>query len=165
MKKLSKILSLFAEAIAYGFLSSVFVLIVVLIENFLTRTQCVPDFPCFGYNYERGIPIGTVFISAVLLSVFWNLLFGKIIKSTFIRWFLILITSSITSILLQTAYFISDSHLTINQIISEYLPDNASELFGVKLMIKVFLILTPFTILFANRRSLFEKLKNRNALK
>ena len=55
--------------------------------------------------------------------------------------------------------------MTINQIISEHFPDNASDLFGIKLMIKIFLILTPFTILFANRRSLVEKLKNLYALK
>ncbi len=163
MKKLSKILPLLAEAIAYGFLSSIFVLIVLLIEDFLTGIQCVPGFACD--TSRRGIPIGAVFICAVLAVVFWNLLFRKIIKSALARWFLILITSSITSILLQTLYLISISHMTINQIISEHLPDNASDLFGIKLMIKTFLILTPFTILFANRRSLFEKLKNRNSLK
>lgn len=164
MQKFRNILFLLLEAVAYGFLGSIFVLIVLSVEDFLTRVPCNPNFSC--HTAERGVPPGGVLIGAVLSVILLNLIFGKIIKSNFTKWFLILITTSITAILLQTIYLISVSDMTIEQIISVYFgEERVGELFGVELMIKVFIILTPFTILFANRRFIIEKIKNRNTLK
>ena len=163
MLRTNKIFTSFLEAIAYGFFGSVFVLIVVLIEDFLLF-PCNPKFSCDTGG--RGIPPGGVLIGATLSFIFWNLLFGKIIKLNFVKWFLILITSSITAMLFQTAYLISISDMTIEQTISIYFDEGRlGELFGMDLMIKLFIILAPFTILFANFHSIINRIKNRNALK
>ena len=164
MLRTKKIFTSFLEAISYGFFSSIFVFIILVIEDFLLTVPCDPNFSCDTGG--RGIPPGGVLIGAAFSVIFWNLLFGKIIQSNFVKWFLILITSSITAILFQTAYLISITHLTNEQIISIYFgEERLGELFGVDLMIKLFIILTPFTILFANFHSIIEKIKNRNALK
>lgn len=163
MQKLKEILLSLLEAIAYGFFGSVFVLIVLLIEDFLTRAPLMPGFP-LGYG-ERGIPPGGVLIGGTISVIFWNLLLGRIIKIASIRWFLILITTSITALLMQMAFLIYESDWTIAEVISRYLPEGVSELLGVPLMIKLFIILTPFTFLFANRHSLIKKMQKRNASK
>lgn len=164
MRKISEKLFSLLEAVAYGFLGSIFVLIILLIEESLTRISCPPNFSC---NYAgRGIALGGVLLGATLSVIFWNLVFGKIIKSAFMRWFLILISSSITAISLQTAYLISISHMTIEQITSIYFSEGrVSELLGIELITKLLIILTPFTLLFASRHFLLAKLKNRNSLK
>lgn len=159
-----KLSSSFLEAIAYGFFSSVFVLVVSLIEDFLLTVQCIPNFPCDTGG--RGTPPGGVLIGATLSVIFLNLLFGKVIKSNFTKWFLILITSSITAILLQTVHLISTSHLTSEQVVSTYFGEGRlNELLGVDLMFKLFIVLTPFTILFANFHSIVKNFKNQDPLK
>lgn len=163
MQKIKGVAFLILEAVVYGFFISICVLIVLSIEDFLMKIPCTPDFSC-GYG-ERGIPVGGVFIGAILSAIFWNLLFGKIIKSVSVRWFLILITSSITAISLQTIYFILVSDMTVEQVIAAYLPERVSELLGLKLMFKLFIILTPFTVLFTNRHLLIERVKSRSSLK
>lgn len=164
MRKLKELSILFLEAITYGFLSGVFVLCVLLIEDFYTRISTIPGWS-LGYT-ARDIPLGGVLIGATISVIFWNFFFGKIIKSASIRWVLILVTSSITALLIQTAVLIYLSDNTIDKIIAPYLPDEVLELLGVSLMIKLFMILTPFTILFAIiRHLLIEKILKRNALK
>lgn len=164
MQKIREVLFSLLEAIAYGFFGSVFVLIVLLVEDFLMRVPYNLNMSCDTGG--RSIPAGGVLIGATLSVVFLNVIFGKIIKSNFVKWVLILITTSITAILLQTAYLVSISDMTIEQIISVYFGEGrVSELLGVELMIKVFIILAPFTISFANRHLIIEKIKNRNMLK
>ena len=162
MKKQKNLSSLLLEAASYGFFAGLFVLATVLIEDYLTSVSPPNDFS-IGYG-ERTIPAIPVFIGATLSVVFWNLLFGKIIKSTFVKWLSILVTSSVSALLIQTAYLIYLSDSTINQIIDAYLPGGVSELLGIRLMIKLFIILAPFTILFVNRHLLFGKIKTRTTL-
>ena len=159
MKKISEISPLFLESAFYGFSGTIFVLIALLIEEILTRIACGP-FAC--HYHPRNIPIGIVFICTILLFIFWNLW----IKSVLVRWFLILVTSSITAISIQTIYLVSISPFTIEQMIPEHSPNYLIlEFFGVDLMVKLFLVLTPFTVLFANRHTIIKKIKNRNKLK
>lgn len=162
MQKLKELLISFLEAVSYGFFGGIFVLCVLLIEDFLTKFPPTIGFP-LGYGERSIAPVG-VLIGATLSVIFWNLLFGKIIKSASIKWLLILITSSILALLTQTAFLIYQSETTLDQIIAAYLPERVSELLGVPLMIKLFIILAPFTILFANRHLLIEKIQKRNTL-
>jgi uncharacterized membrane protein YhdT len=162
MPKLKELSISFLEAVSYGFLGGIFVLCVLFIED-LTRVPPVPGFS-LG-NGERGIPPGGVLIGGTISVIFWNLLFGRIINSASVRWGLILITSSILALLTQMTFLIYQSETTLDQIIAAYLPENVSELLGIPLMIKLFIILTPFTILFANRHLLIEKIQKRSALK
>ena len=152
MRRLKELSISFLEAVSYGFLSAVFVLCVLLIEDFYTRISIMPGFS-LGYG-ERGIPPGGVLIGATISVVFWNLLFGRIIKSALIRWSLILVTSSISALCIQLVALIYLGYNTIDQIIAVYESDGVLELLGVSLMIKLFMILTPFTILFASCHSL-----------
>ena len=156
--KRNSLIHLLLESAFYGLFGSLFVLAVILIED--TQKFCSPNFSCG--SVERGIPLGPVFIATVVSTIFWNRFFGNIIKSVFTRWTLIVVTSSITAIFLQTAYIVSVTPMTIEQIISFH---PMSEILGVKLMHKLFIILAPFTILFAYKQLIFEKFKNRNSLK
>ncbi len=152
------------EGILYGSFGAIFVLIVLLIEDFLTKAPPIPGMS-LGMG-ERGIPPGGVFLAGILSVVLWNFLFAKIIKTFSIRWFLILATTSITALLMQTAFLIhSQSDWTMSRVISTYLPDGISDLIGMSLMIELFIIIAPFTVLFANRQLIIEKIKIRNALK
>lgn len=164
MQKIRKLLFSLLKAIAYGFFGGVFVLTVLLVEDFLMRVPCNPKFSCDTGG--RGVAPGGVLIGAMLSIILWDLVFGKIIKSNFAKWFLILITTSITAILLETVYLISISDMTIEQIISVSVGGGRmSGLLGIDLMIKLFIILTPFTLLFANYHLIIEKIKNLNTLK
>lgn len=162
MRKDKKTAHTILEAIGYSFFGTVFVLIVDITKFILTSPECVPNFSCDTY-VGRGIPLGGVFIGAVFSVIFIDFLFGRIIKSEFTKWFLILAITSITAILLQTTYIVSKTDLTFEQIISTH-SGKMGKLLGYDLMIELFLILTPFTILFANRRTIIEKIKNKTAL-
>lgn len=159
-----KISTSLLSAIAYGSFTAVFVLIVTLIADAWQLTGCASEFPCI--SAYRGIPPGGVLIGATLSALVWNLFYGKIIRSKFLHWFLILISSSITAISIQTVYLVSITHLTNDQILSIYFGEGRiSELFGVDLMFKLLVLLLPVTILFANFSIIFERIKNRNAFK
>jgi hypothetical protein len=152
------------EAIGYSFFGTVFVLIFDLAKFILTSPQCVPNFSCDTY-VGRGIPLGGVLIGAVFSVIFVNFLFGRIIKSEFTKWSFILTTTSITAILLQTAYLISNTDLAFEQIaLIHFSKERLAKTLGLNLMVELFLILTPFTILFANRWIIIEKIKNKTAL-
>ena len=163
MRANEKILLSIKESVVYGVLSSGFVLIVLLIEELFTKVSCEPGFSCGGA--ERGIPIGCVFIGTTLSVFVLKSIFGHIRKSGFVKWLSILIISSFTSILFQMIFLIYFGSMTVAQIISNYVPDGINELFAVRLMIKLFLILLPFTILYANRFLIIEIITNRNSLK
>ena len=81
MQKFKQLSALILEAVSYGFFSGIFVLAVLLIKD-LTKPPPMPGLS-LGYG-ERGIPPGGVFLGCILSVVFWNLLFGKIIKSNFL---------------------------------------------------------------------------------
>lgn len=156
------VLNIILEALGYGFFGAVFVIFCDFVNFALTQPNCPPNFYCDTY-VKRGIPFGLVFIGAVISVLLVNFLFGKIIKAEFKRWFLILVMTSITAILMQTVYIISDSDLAFEQIMSLYFSMELIEkIFGLSLILKLFLILTPFTILFASRWILIEKLKANN---
>ena len=150
------------EAVGYGFFGTVFVLIVELTKSILTP-ECPSDLLSCS-SMRREIALGGVLTGAVFSVIFVDFLLGKILKSEFTRWFLILLNTSITAILLQTAIIISANNLTFQQITSRYF-GRMGELLGYDLMIELFLILTPFTILFANRQTIIEKIKNKSSLK
>lgn len=163
MRKVGKKINVVIEAAAYAFFGTVFVLIFEMAKSLL-KAPCDPDFSCGGY-VERGIPIGVVLFGAVISVVFVYSLFGTIIKSGFAKWSLILTTTSITTILLQTAYIISNTDMAFEQIASiHFSRERLAKTLGLDLMVELFLILTPFTILFANRRKIIEKIKSENAL-
>ena len=158
-----KIVNSILEAIAYGFFGTIFVLIFDVSKFYLKQVACDPDFSCD--SYERGIPLVGVLIGAVFSVVFVSFLFSKIIKSQFTRWFLILITTSITAILLQTAYLIAKTNLTFEQIaLIHFSKERVAKTLGLDLMVELFLILAPFTILFINRRAIIEKIKSKDVL-
>lgn len=161
-EKGKKALHIILEAIGYGFFGTVFVIFCDFVNFALTQPNCPPNFSCDAYA-KRGIPFGLVFIGAVISIILVNFLFGKIIKSEFKKWFLILVMTSITAILMQTAYIISYSNLAVKQIMSlNFSKELIEKIFGLSLILKLFLILMPFTILFANRRTLIEKIKANN---
>ncbi|HEX8286525.1 MAG TPA: hypothetical protein VF556_00930 [Pyrinomonadaceae bacterium] len=163
MRKFKELSILLLESVSYGFLGTLFVSCVLLIEDFYTRISIMPG---FSLDYgERGIPPGGVLIGATISVVFWNLLFGRIIKSALIRWSLILVTSSISALLIQVTALIYLDDNAIDQLIAVYAFGGVLELLGVSLMIKLFIILTPFTILFASCHWLIRKIQKRNALK
>lgn len=161
-EKGKKVLHIILEAIGYGFFGTIFVIFCNFVNYTLTQPNCPPSFSCDTY-VERGIPPGGVLIGAVISVLLVNFLFGKIIKSEFKKWFLILVMTSITAILMQTAYIISDSNLAVKQIMSlNFSKELIEKIFGLSLILKLFLIFMPFTILFANRRTLIEKIKANN---
>lgn len=161
-QKDNKTVSVILEAIGYGFFGTVFVIFCDFVNFALTQPNCPPGFSCDTY-VKRGISPGGILIGALFSFLFVNFLFGRIIKSEFKKWSLILVMTSITAILMQTVYIISRSDLAFEQIISMYSGKKLmEEVFGVSLMLKLFLFLLPFTILFANRRTLIEKIKANN---
>lgn len=153
------VLNIILEALGYGFFGAVFV---IFCDFALTQSNCPPNFSCDTF-VKRSIPLGGVFIGAVISVLLVNFLFGKIIKSEFKKWFLILAMTSITAILMQTVYIISKSDFAFEEILSMYSGKVIlEEIFGVSFMLKLFLFLLPFTILFADRRTLIEKIKANN---
>lgn len=163
MQNHRKVANIILEAVAYGFFGAVCVLIFNLTIDSL-KTPCSPNFSCD--SYMRGIPVGGVLIGGVFSSVFVGFLLGQIIKSEFTKWFLILTLSSITAILMQTVYFICKTDLMFEQIVSiHFSNERIIRSLGLDLMIELFTILLPFTLIFANRRFILEKIKNPNPLK
>ena len=69
------------------------------------------------------------------------------------------------ALLIQIVILFDLSYMTIDWIIATYELGGILELLGVSLMIKLFIILTPFTILFASCHWLIRKIQKRNALK
>lgn len=156
MGKNNSITHLIWEAFAYGFWGTLFVLFFDIIKFSLTQTSCVPGFSCDSF-VGRGIPIGGVFIGGVFSAIFVAVFFGKVIKSEFKKWFLILTITAITAISIQTVYIISNNEMYFNT-------SKISKILGFELMLELFVFLAPFTILFANRRSIIEEIQKGRSL-
>lgn len=163
LRKNRKAVNVNFESIAYGFFSAIFVLIFDL-AKFSLKTPCPPDFSCD--NIERGFPPGGVLIGAVFSAIFVNFFLCRIAKSDFTKWLLILALTSITAILMQTVYFICKTDLAFEELLSTHFSNEiVMRSLGLNLMLELFIILIPLTLLFANRHFIIEKIKNSNSLK
>lgn len=161
-QKYNKTVSIILEAISYGFFGTVFVIFCDFVNFALTQPNCPFGFSCDTY-IKRGIPLGLVFFGNLLSVLFIKFLFDSVIKSGFVKWSWILVITSITTILMQTVFIISRSDFAFGEIMSMHSGiELMEEVFGLSLMLKLFLFLAPFTILFANRRTLSEKIKANN---
>lgn len=161
MQKTRKFSNLVLKGTAYGILGTFIVSVAFELQDYLTN----PNISGLAVDYIReGIGALWIFLGLSISAIFGNLIFGKTIKSFLLKWFFILITSSIMTIFMQMAFLIYHSDMTTGQIISAYLPENIWRLLGLDLLIKLFIILTPFTFLFATLELIIEEVQNRNSL-
>lgn len=145
--------NLVLEGFCYGILGTVFTVMVTGMVSVFTNPNYSKSPDSTEINFPAPSPESLTIGLAWLLwglsisVIFWSVVFRKDVNRSFLKWFLILISASISPILMQVAVLI-------------YLNNNSWKLLGVWSMINLFLILAPFTFLFANRHSIIEKIKN-----
>ncbi len=164
MLKTKILLGSILEGIAYGLSGGIFVFAVLGIEDFLAKI----DLPSTRFSIgspEQSIGLGCLFLGLSISAAFGNLLFRKSNKCSLAKLLFILTISSITTVLIQMGILLYFSGQTFDEIISNNLPRLVWELLGFRWMIKLFVILAPFTILFTNRRLIIDSFRNRNFLR
>jgi len=157
MAKEIKLFGLVLEGICYGILGTAFVIpIFIFLEavsqnNFTSHNST--DISFGDDSLKITIGLAWLLLGLSISAIFWSIVFRKRTDNFFLKWFLILMSSSISPVLLQMAFLI-------------YRNDNSWKLLGVSWMSSLFLMLAPFTFLFANRQLIIEKIQNRrNSLK
>ncbi len=139
------------EGICFGILGTIFVLLIFLLQDYFTSPNLTDiNFPDDSPKVTIGL--AWLFLGLSISAIFWNVVFRKNTNRFFLKWVLIVISSSITPVLMQMTFLI-------------YRNDYSWKLLDGWWIINLILMLVPFTFLFANRGSLIEKIQSRNALK
>lgn len=150
------------EGIAYGILGTIFVVAILTTEQFV-RIRLNQN-NGFGADYGREtLGILWIFFGLSISAVLGNVFFRDSAKSFLFNWSFILTTSSVMTVVFQEVFSIYDHGASTDKLLELFRIEQ--ECIGLWWIMKLFIILTPFTILFANRHFLFEKIKNLNSLK
>lgn len=132
----TKLFGLVLEGICYGILGTAFVLPIFL---FLQDDSI---------EIIIGIGLAWLFLGLSVSAIFWSFVFRNNTDRFFLKWLLILTSSSIMPILMQMTFLI-------------YSENHTWQFIDYRWVINLFLPLVPFTFLFANRHSIIEKIQNR----
>jgi hypothetical protein len=161
MQKNRNLFSLFWESIIYAVSGGIIVGLIFGIEDYVARSRI--NNSGFGGDYvSNSIGMLWVLLGLGFSALLWNLVFRKTTKYFFLKWFFISITSTISTVLMQMAFLISNHDMTLKEIISAH---DIPYLLGFSSMLNLFTILTPFTFLFAVCLLLINKRQNQSLLK
>jgi len=150
----TKLFGLVLEGICYGILGTAFVLPIFLFLQDYPKISNSTGINFPDDSIQINIGLAWLLLGLSISAIFWSLVFKKNTNRFFLKWFLVLISSSIMPILMQMTF------------LNFYSNNNSWELIGIWWVINLFLPLVPFTFLFANRHPIIEKIQNRrNAVK
>ncbi len=158
MQKTGNLSSLILKSIVYSILGGLFVIAMFLIEECFNRSQETTVFPT---QTEQSIGLIWILLGLSFSSLFCNLLFRKTAKFFFLKWFFLLLLSTVTSVLMQMTFLIN--HSTIIENLQTYSTEDIYGTVGIRLFVKLLIALTPFIFLFEGCQVLFANLKKRNA--
>jgi hypothetical protein len=162
MQDAKKLTPMIVEGLCYGLTGTIFVFLILAVESFAKTTLNDNGFSNDDFG-RQTLAILWVFLGLGVSAISVNLFFRNSTGTFFLRWFLILLSSSILTIVLQKIFLIYYHDQTADKLFE--LLKFQHERMGLWWTIRLFLILIPFTILFANRRFILEKIKNLNSLK
>jgi hypothetical protein len=158
MQDAKKLTPMIVEGLCYGLTGTIFVFFSILaVDAFAEMTLDNIGFSNDDFG-RQTLAILWVFLGLSISAVSANLFFRNSTGNFFLKWFLILLSSSILTIVLQKIFLIYYHDQTVDKLFE--LLKYEHERIGLWWTIRLFLILTPFTILFANRWTMIEKIKN-----
>lgn len=164
MQKAKMIAASVLEGFAYGVLGAGYWVAVILAEEYFREPPPVGF--GYGHHYEPTIPaLGWLLIGLSGAAFLGKLLFNRITISSFFYWLHIQSLAAVSAVLMQQAFLIFYNNQSIEKLMSHSISKIIWEVLGLELMINTFLILTPFTILFAALGSFIKKIRLRNSLK
>jgi hypothetical protein len=165
MQDAKKISKAFFEGISYGLTGTIFVFLAIwAMESFAEITSNSNGISFSNDDFGReGIGVIPLFLGLSISVVSVISILGEQKNNLFLRWLAILLLSVTLTVVLQKIFLIYYFHQPIEKLFN--LLKNEQERLGLWWAIRLFLILAPFTVLFANRRLIFEKIRNLNSLK
>ena len=165
MKDAKKISTAFFEGISYGLIGSVFVFLAIwAIESFAEITSNPDGISFSNDDFGReGIGVIPLFLGLSIAAVSIIALFGENKNRLLLKWLSVLLISTLLTVILQKLFLIYYFQQPTEKLFN--LLKYKHERLGLWWAIRLFLVLAPFTILFANRRLIFEKIRNLNSLK
>ncbi len=163
MKENRKISSIILESLAYGLFGTSFVVLLIVIEEYIESFEKHSGF--IVHTYEETLALIPLFFGLFISVILGNLLLKNEIKLFKIcKWIFILLFSCFSAVSLQKIMLIYFQNQTFSDTIVELFSYQQNSL-GLWWMLKLLIFLTPFTAIFASRHFLFDKLKNRNSLR
>lgn len=162
MKENRKISSIILESIAYGLFGTSFVVLLIVIEEYIRSFEKYNSY--IVHTYEETLALIPLFFGLFISVILGNLLFKNKTKSFKIsKWIFIVLISCFLVVLLQKVILIFFRNQTFSNTIIELFSYQQNSL-GLWWMLKLLIFLTPLTAIFASHHFLFDKLKNRNSL-
>ena len=165
MKDIKKISTAFFEGISYGLTGTVFVFLAIGAIEAFAQISSNPNGISFSNDDfgREGIGVIPLFLGLSIAAISIISLFGENKNRLLIKWFTVLLASVALIVILQKMVLIYCFHQPTEKLFNllKYEPERL----GLWWAIRLFLILAPFTVLFANRRLIFEKTRNLNSLK
>ncbi len=162
MQKSNNSTSSILEAAKYGFLGTFYVVSVLIAEEFFEKLLSTNN--GFAVDYvEESLGIPPLLLGLFVSAVLGTLLFSKITKHLLLKWLFILAISSALVVILQKSFLIYYYNAPVAESLFELFKFEWKRL-SMWWIIKLFVILAPFTALFASRHFLFNKFKSRTLL-